>query len=231
MNNIDKKNEIGKIILKAIFRFLPIIVFMGIVLFITAGTINYWNAWLFLVLLIVPMTSILFYLIVKDPDLLQKRISPKEKEKEQKRIVLISSILLIIGFIMPGIDYRLNWSRIPLFIIIAASILFIFGYSLFFIVLRQNSYASRIVEIQNQQKLIDTGLYSFVRHPMYLSIIIIYFTIPIILGSIYALIPMLLLPIVLNIRINNEEKILEKGLDDYKEYKNKVKYKVIPYIW
>lgn len=233
MKNTENAKEIGKgkLMIMAILRFLPLIMIIGIVLFITAGTMTYWNGWLFMGLILLPMISIFIYLLIKDPELLKKRLSSNEKEKTQKWVILISLILMLIAFILPGIDFRYNWSRIPLIIIIIASILFLFGYILFFIVLRQNSYASRVVEMQDKQKLIDTGLYSLVRHPMYLSIIIIYITIPLILGSFYALIPMLLYPIILNIRINNEEKMLEEGLDGYKEYKKKVKFKVIPYIW
>jgi protein-S-isoprenylcysteine O-methyltransferase Ste14 len=163
--------------------------------------------------------------------LLQKRLDTNEHEKKQKKVILTTSVIILSGLIIAGIDYRYQWSDVPFWMVLLSSLVILTGYFLFFSVMRQNSYASRVVEVQANQKVIETGLYAYIRHPMYLASILIFTFIPFSLGSYYALIPMLLFPFQMNSRIKSEEEILEKGLDGYTEYKKKVKYKIVPLIW
>lgn len=206
-------------------------IFIALVLFLPAGTMKYWNAWVFLGTLLVPMLFVFIYLLRKNPKLLEKRMKFREKEKEQKLFVKISTCMLLIGFLVPGFDYRFNWSIMPLWVVLIAVVVLLGGYFLFFQVVRQNSYASRVIEIQKEQKLIDKGLYSVVRHPMYLSTTVIYLAMPLVLGSFYALIPIVLFLAVMPIRILNEEKVLMKGLKGYKQYMKRVRYRMIPFVW
>lgn len=200
-------------------------------LFIPAGTIYYTNGWLFIGLLFVPMFIVGVVLFIKNPELLRKRLNAKEKESEQKEVVLFSGLMFLSGFMIAGFNYRFNWINISNIVVIIASILFLFSYILYAEVLRENAYLSRTIEVQENQKVIDTGLYGIVRHPMYATTIILFLTIPLILGSIISFIIFLFYPIIISKRINNEEEVLEKELVGYKEYKQKVKYKLIPFIW
>ena len=225
--NLDKKS----LAVKAIIRFLSALLIIGCFLFIPAGTFNYWNGWLFIGSIFIPMISVLIYLLIKDPELLEKRFKTEEKEKEQRFIQKIGIAPTIIGFLLPGFDYRLNWSNVPMWLVVIATILVVLGYILFIIVMKQNSYASRVIEIQQDQKVIDYGLYSKVRHPMYLAAIIIMLSSPLVLGSYYALIPMAFYPLIIIFRIKNEEEVLKKGLTGYEAYLKKVKYRLIPFIW
>lgn len=225
--NLDKKS----LAVKAIIRFLSGLLIIGCFLFIPAGTFNYWNGWLFIGSIFIPMIFVLIYLLIKDPELLEKRFKTKEKEKEQRFIQKIGIAPTIIGFLLPGFDYRFNWSNVPMWLVVIATILVVSGYILFIIVMKQNSYASRVIEIQQNQKVIDYGLYSKVRHPMYLAAIIIMLSSPLVLGSYYALISMALYPLIIIFRIKNEEEVLKKGLAGYDEYLKKVKYRLIPLIW
>jgi len=219
------------VFLKVIIRFILAFVFIGLLIFLPAGTIHFLNGWLFIAGLLLPMIFALTYLITRDPELLEKRMKLKEKEDAQKKYVLLSISLFVIAYIIPGFDYRYSWSEIPLWIVYISLIFMLAGYIMFIAVMLQNRYASRVIEIQNQQKLIDTGLYSVVRHPMYLAATILYLSSSLVLGSYYALIPMLFLPFLLAFRIINEEKVLIKGLPGYKEYTKKVKFRMIPYVW
>ena len=225
--NLNKKS----LAVKAIIRFLSALFIIGSILFIPAGTFKYWNGWLFIASIFIPMIVVLTYLLIKDPELLEKRFKTKEKEKEQKFIQKVGIVPTLIGFVLPGFDYRFNWSNVPTWLVIIATILVVSGYILFIIVMRQNSYASRVIEIQQNQKVIDYGLYSKVRHPMYIAAIIIMLSSPLGLGSYYALIPMALYPLIIIFRIKIEEEVLKKGLAGYEEYLKKVKYRLIPLIW
>lgn len=227
---MDANNK-NNIAIRAIFIYLFSILLVGLLIFIPAGSIKYWNGWLFLGALFIPMICVLIYLLVKDPDLLARRMKTKEKEKVQKVYLLLSVIACLCTFIIPGLDYRFNWSDVPFVIVIVSALVMMSGYFIFFTVMRQNTYASRVIEIEDEQKLIDTGLYSFVRHPMYLGAIILYGFVPLVLGSFYALIPMVFIPGLLIIRIRNEEKVLIRGLKGYDEYMKKVKYRIFPFIW
>ena len=169
--------------------------------------------------------------MIKNPELLRKRLNTNEKEKEQKKVVLLSALMFLIGFIIAGLNYRYNWIVMPNIVVIVSSILFLVAYILYAEVLRENVYLSRTVEVQENQKVIDTGLYSIVRHPMYTITILLFLTMPLILGSLISFIIFLVYPILIAKRIKNEEEVLEKDLNGYKEYKNKVKYKLIPFVW
>lgn len=181
--------------------------------------------------LFIPMLFVIFYLIIRDPELLFKRMNTKEKENTQKKVVLLTSIIFLSAFIISGLDFRFQWSKVPLLVVILSSIFVLSGYILFFIVMRQNSYASRVVEIQEKQKVIDSGLYGIVRHPMYSAAILMFMFMPLVLGSFFALIPLVIFPFQMGKRMKNEELILEKGLDGYIDYKKKVRYKIIPFLW
>ena len=219
------------LILRASLTYFFSFFFVALLIFVPAGSLNFWNGWLFMGALFIPMVFILIHLLVKEPDLLIKRLKTKEKEKTQKAYQVLSIIVCLITFIVPGLDFRFNWSNVPHSVVLISALIMMSGYLMFFIVMKQNTYASRVIEIQTEQKLIDTGLYSFIRHPMYLAGTIIFGFAPLVLGSFYALIPMVFIPILLIIRIKNEEKVLIYGLKGYEEYMKKVKYRLLPFIW
>ena len=220
-----------KLFFQAIIKFALGVLITGTLLFIPANTIYYWNGWLFMGLLFVPMFIAGIILMLKNPELLKKRLNAKENENEQKQVVVFSGLMFLVGFIIAGLNYKYNWIIIPNIVVIVSSILFILAYILYAEVLRENTYLSRTIEVQENQKVIDTGLYGIVRHPMYAATILLFLTMPLILGSAQSFIIFLVYPIIISKRIKNEEKILEKELLGYIEYKNKVKYKVIPFIW
>lgn len=221
----------SQLIGKALARFIPGILIISALLFIPAGSVKFWNAWLFMGVLFIPMLFVIVYLIIRDPELLFKRMNTNEKEKTQKKVVLLTSIIFVSAFIISGLDYRFHWSAIPFPIVILSALIVLTGYILFFMVMRQNSYASRVVEIQEKQKVIDTGLYGIVRHPMYSAAILMFMFMPLVLGSFFALIPLVIFPFQMSTRMKNEEQLLEKGLDGYIEYKKRIKYKIIPFVW
>ena len=220
-----------KLAVHAISKFLIGIIFVSLLLFVPAGTIKYYNAWLFMVLLFLPMFIFGLILFIKNPKLLEKRLNNKEKENTQKIVVLLFLLLFISGFIVCGLDYKFGLSTVPEWLIIFSSILLLFSYGIYIEVMRENFYLSRTVEIQENQKIIDSGLYGIVRHPMYLAVIFLFLSMPLILGSWYAFLLFLIFPVLLIIRIFNEEKVLETSIPSYKKYKDKVKYRLIPFIW
>ena len=220
-----------KLFFNALIKFICGVVLVGLLLFWPAGTFEFVNAWIFIGALFIPMFFVMIYLAVKKPELLEKRIKAKEKENVQKTVVGLTALIFITAFIIAGLDFKYDWSKLPMVVTyISTGVLFI-AYGLYVEVLRENEYLSRNVEVQENQKVVDTGLYGVVRHPMYLATIFLYLSIPLILGSIYSFI--IFLPFVLLIitRIKNEEKVLEEGLEGYIEYKKKVKYRLIPFIW
>ena len=220
-----------KLFFNALIKFICGVVLVGLLLFWPAGTFEFVNAWIFIGALFIPMFLVMIYLAVKKPELLEKRIKAKEKENVQKTVVGLTALIFITAFIIAGLDFKYDWSKLPMVVTyISTGVLFI-AYGLYVEVLRENEYLSRNVEVQENQKVVDTGLYGVVRHPMYLATIFLYLSIPFILGSIYSFI--IFLPFVLLIitRIKNEEKVLEEGLEGYIEYKKKVKYRIIPFIW
>ena len=220
-----------KLLFQAIMKFLIGFLIVGILIFLSANSLEYYNGWIFMGLLFIPMFIAGIIMFFKNPTLLEKRLDVKEKEKEQKEVLFFSSIMFISGFIIAGLNYRYKWIILPDYITIIASVIFIRSYLLYAEVLRENAYLSRTIKVTDNQKIIDSGLYGLVRHPMYLITIILFLAIPFILGSIFSFFIFLMYPFIIIKRINNEEKVLEKELSGYKEYQKKVKYKLIPYIW
>lgn len=220
-----------KLFFEAIFKLILGIILIGLFLFIPTNTIRYLNGWLFMGLLFIPIFIVGIIMLIKSPNLLRSRLNTKEKESEQKIVVASSELMFLFGFIVAGLDYRFKWTQLSNIVVIIASIIFLLSYLLYAEVLRENFYLSRTIEVQKDQKVIDTGLYKIVRHPMYLSTILLFLSIPLILGSFISFIIFLVYPFIIAKRIKNEEQFLEKELKGYKEYKNKVKYKLVPFIW
>lgn len=220
-----------KLFFETIFKFLLGMILVGLIIFIPANTIAYWNGWLLMGLLFIPMFIVGIVMMIKSPDLLRSRLDAKEKESEQKSVVALSGLMFLVGFITAGLDYRFSWTSLPEFIVIIASVIFLLSYILYAEVLRENVFLSRTIGVQKNQKLIDTGLYGIVRHPMYFATVFMFLSIPLILGSFISFIIFLAYPFIIAKRIKNEEEVLEKELKGYSKYKNRVKYKMIPFIW
>ena len=220
-----------KLFIQAITKFLLGFLIVALLIFVSAGTIKFWQGWLFMCLLFLPMFIAGIILMFKNPNLLRIRLNAKEKEQEQKDVVLLSGIMFIVGFIIAGLNYRYQWHLLPNIVVYIASIIFLLSYLMYAVVLKENTFLSRTIEVQDNQKLVDTGLYGVVRHPMYTATIFLFLSMPLILGSIYSFIMFLMYPFLMIKRINNEEIVLEKELSGYKEYKNKVKYKLFPFIY
>ena len=221
----------SELLFQALKKFILGLVIVAALLFIPSETLDYPNAWLFLSLLFIPMFVVGIILMFKDPDLLKKRLNAKEKESEQKLVLLVSGLMFISAFVIAGLNFRFKWIELPQIIVIMASIVFLLAYVMYGEVLRENKYLARTVEVEKDQKVIDTGLYGIVRRPMYTSTILLFLAIPLILGSLYSFIICLIYPIIISFRIKNEEAVLEKELDGYKQYKQKVKYRMLPFIW
>lgn len=215
----------------AILKFIAGVILIGLLLFIPAGTIRFWNGWLFMGILFVPMFGAGIVMMLKNPELLKKRLHAKEKQQEQSVVIKLSGLMFLIGFIVAGLNYRFEWHVLPTGVSIGAAVVFLLAYLLYAEVLRENTYLSRTIEVQENQKVIDTGLYGIVRHPMYSVTLILFLAMPWVLGSAIAFLVFLAYPFIIAKRIKNEEEVLEQGLKGYKEYKEKVKYKLIPFIW
>ncbi|WP_405268083.1 methyltransferase family protein [Methanobrevibacter sp.] len=220
-----------KLFSQALTKFILGLIIISLLLFIPAGTLNYSNGWLFIALLFIPMFVAGIIMFITSPDLLKRRLNAKEEENEQKIVILISGIMFFLAFIIAGLNFRFEWFKLPQIVIILASIIFLLSYVMYAEVLRENAYLSRTVEVSENQKVVDSGLYGLVRHPMYTSTIFLFLSMPLILDSLFSFIIMLIYPIIIFFRIKNEEKVLENELEGYREYKEKVKYKIIPYIW
>ena len=220
-----------KLFIHALIKLILGLVLVGLLLFLPAGTLDYPNGWLFMGVLFVPVLIMGAVLFLKAPELLEKRLNHKEKEKAQKGVIALSGLMFPAGFILSALDFRFEWSSVPAWLVILSALLFLGGYGMFAEVMRENAYLSRTVEVQEGQKVISTGLYGVVRHPMYLATLLMFLPIPLILGSFWGLIPMALYPILIAVRILDEERVLTKGLDGYAEYKEKIKYRLIPFIW
>ena len=225
------QQEMKSLIKKILKRFSLIPIVLGLLILVPAGTFIFWQVYVYLAVLVIPMIFVLFYFLKNDPLFLERRTRAKEKEKTQKIIQIVFSLMFLSGFVIPGLDKRFGWSYIPIYIVLLTDIIILLGYLLIFFVFRQNSYASRIVEVDKSQKVITTGLYSIVRHPMYLGVLIMYIPTPVALGSYWGLIPMATIPLAIVFRILNEEKVLSKDLPGYKEYCQKTRYRLIPLIW
>ena len=220
-----------KLFISAITKYLLGLLLIGVMLFIPAGTVYYPGAWLFVALLFIPMLILGVLLFVKSPRLLEKRLANNESEKTQRGVIALSGLMFPVGFVLSALDFRFGWSAVPTWLVILASILFLSGYGAYAEVMRENAFLSRTVEVQDGQRVISTGLYGIVRHPMYLATLFMFLPLPLILGSFFGLIPFALYPIVTVIRILNEEKVLTEGLCGYAEYKTKVRYRLIPFVW
>ena len=216
---------------QALIKFTAGIILVALLLFIPAGSFAYWQGWVLMAVLFIPMSVAGIIMLVKSPDLLRKRLNAKEKEDEQKAVVALSGLLFILSFITAGLNWRFDWWVLPNWSILTAATVFLASYLIYAEVLRENEYLSRTIEVQTGQKVIDRGLYGIVRHPMYMATIMLFLSMPLILGSPISFIIMLGYIPVIGKRIRNEEEVLENALEGYKEYKTRVRYKVIPFIW
>lgn len=220
-----------KLFFQAITKFLLGLVLIFALLFIPAGSLRYINGWIFMGLLFIPMFIVGIILMIKNPELLRRRLNAKEKEGEQKQVIILSGLMFFLGFIIAGLNFRFKWFELPNIVTIISSIIFVISYALYGIVLKENAYLLRTIEVEENQKVIDTGLYGIVRHPMYAATILLFLSMPLVLGSIFSFAIFLIYPVIIAKRIKNEEKVLEKDLKGYTEYKKKVKYKIIPFMW
>lgn len=220
-----------KLFFEAIFKFLLGGVLIGILIFVPAGTFDYINGWIFMGVLFIPMFIVGIILMVKNPKLLASRLNAKEKQKAQGSIIKLSGLMFIVGFILAGLDYRFKWIELMDIITYIAIVIFLLSYIMFAFVLKQNTYLARTIKVEEGQKVISSGLYGIVRHPMYTATIFLFLAMPLILGSLISFFVFLFYPILIIFRILNEEKVLEKELDGYIDYKKKVKYRIIPFIW
>lgn len=231
MRKIKVKIMTLKLFISAILKFSLGAVLVGILIFLPAGTFAYFNGWLFMGILFVPMFLAGLVMMAKNPRLLESRLDAKEKETEQSLVVKLSGLMFLAGFIVAGLGVRYGWYTLPKPVVIASAVVFLMAYILYAEVLRENTYLSRTIEVQEGQKVIDTGLYGIVRHPMYSVTLLLFLSMPLVLGSIYSFVIFLVYPFIIAKRIKHEEEFLEKELNGYKEYKQKVKYRLIPFIW
>ena len=221
----------AKLFISAIIKFLFGLLLVGLLIFLPAGNLDFANGWLLMGVLFIPILILGIVLMLKNPELLKKRLDGKEKEKEQSLVVKLSGLMFILGFVAAGLDFRFSLFPFPFAVSAVAAVLFLFSYLLYAEVLRENVYLSRTIKVEEGQKVIDTGLYGIVRHPMYTATLILFLSIPLILGSLVAFVIFLAYPFIIASRIKGEEKLLEKELEGYKKYKEKVKWRLIPFIW
>ena len=220
-----------KLFLSAITKFLLGVVLVGVLIFLPAGTFSYLNGWLLMGILFVPMFLAGIVMMFKNPELLKSRLNAKEKQREQNLVVKLSGLMFLSGFIVAGLGVRFHWYVLPIGAAVGGAVVFLIAYILYAEVLRENTYLSRTIEVQENQKVIDTGLYGIVRHPMYSVTLLLFLSMPIVLGSVYAFLIFLVYPFIIAKRIKHEEKFLEEELEGYREYKQKVKYRLIPFVW
>lgn len=220
-----------KLFIQAMTKYIFGILLVGLLIFLPAGSFSYFNGWLLMGMLFIPMFFAGIVLMIKNPDLLKKRLNAKEKLQEQELIIKLSGLMFVFGFVVAGLGYRYHWFMLPRPIAVIASVIFLISYILYAEVLRENTYLSRTIEVQEDQKVIDTGMYGIVRHPMYSVTVILFLSMAIVLGSIYTFLIFCAYPFIIARRIKSEEQFLEKELTGYSEYKQKVKYRIIPYIW
>ncbi|WP_295155297.1 isoprenylcysteine carboxylmethyltransferase family protein [uncultured Ruminococcus sp.] len=220
-----------KLLISALTKYLMGLILLAVLIFIPAGTLRFAQGWLFMAVLFVPMAVIGVVLALKSPELLRKRLNNKEQENTQKGVFAASLLMFLAGFVTAGLSFRFGWLVLPKWVSIAAAMVFLIGYAMYAEVLRENEYLSRTVEVQDEQKVIDTGLYGIVRHPMYTSTILMFCSAPLVLGSVISFVIFLVYPVIIAARIGNEEKVLEQGLKGYTDYKKKVKFRLMPFIW
>ena len=220
-----------QLFIQALVKFALGVVLVGLLVFVPAGTMAFWKGWLFLGILFIPMFLAGIVMMVKNPELLRKRLDAKEKQGDQSMVVKLSGLMFLAGFIVAGLDYRYQWFILPTGLSIGAAVVFVLAYVLYAEVLRENTYLSRTIEVQENQKVIDTGLYGIVRHPMYSATVLLFLAMPLVLGSLFSFVIFLAYPVLIAKRIKGEEQLLEKELTGYKEYKEKVKYRLVPFVW
>ena len=220
-----------KLFISAITKFLLGVILVGLLLFLPAGTLNWFGGWLFMAILFIPMFCAGVVMMIKNPGLLASRLDAKEKRGKQSIVVKLSGLMFLVGFIVAGLGVRFDWYRLPTSVCIGGAVVFIVAYMLYAEVLRENTYLSRTIEVQEGQKVIDTGLYGIVRHPMYSVTLLLFLSMPIVLGSVWSFLIFLVYPFIIAARLLDEEKFLEEELEGYREYKQKVKYRLIPFIW
>lgn len=219
------------LLINALTKFICGLLLVGLLIFLPAGTFAYSSGWLFVALLFIPMLLAGFVMFFKSPEFLEKRLDAKEKQATQKGVLALSGVMFIAGFVVAGLDFRFGWSDMPFWVVIIASALFLSAYALYAEVMRENAYLSRTVKVEAGQTVVDTGLYGIVRHPMYAVTILLFLMIPLILGSWYALIAFIFYPAIIALRLKDEEELLTRELPGYAEYKQKVKYRLIPFVW
>lgn len=220
-----------KLFIQAIAKYLLGVALVGALLFWPAGTFSWFGGWLLMGILFVPMFCAGIVMMFKNPELLKKRLNARERQREQGLVIKLSGLMFIAGFLLAGFTVRFGWYALPGGVQLAAAAVFLAAYLLYAEVLRENTYLSRTIEVQEGQKVIDTGLYGIVRHPMYSVTILLFLSMPIVLGSLYAFCVFLAYPFIIALRIKNEEKLLEAELDGYREYQKKVRYRLIPFVW
>jgi len=220
-----------KLFFSAISKFFLGVIFIGLMIFLPAGSLSFRNGWLLMAILFIPMFFAGIVMMAKNPMLLQSRLDAKEKQKEQNRVVKLSGLMFLLGFVLAGLDHRFGWSLLPKQVSILAAAVFLLAYALYGEVLRENTYLSRTIQVQAHQTVIDTGLYGIVRHPMYSATVLLFLSMPLVLGSVYAFLIFLAYPFIIASRIKHEEAFLEQELEGYRAYKKTVKYRLIPFIW
>ena len=221
----------AKLFFQALIKYLLGVVLVGALIFLPAGTLSFFNGWLFMAVLFLPILVAGVVMFFKNPELLKKRLDSKEKQKEQNIVVKLSGLMFLVGFILCGLGFRFGWYTLPKTVSVIAAVAFLFSYVLYAEVMRENAYLSRTVKVEENQKVVDTGLYAVVRHPMYSATLLMFLSMPLVLGSVYSFAVFLAYPLLIAFRIKGEEKLLEQELDGYKEYKQKVKYRLVPFIW
>ena len=221
----------GKLAVQATVKFALGLLLAGALLFLPAGGMHYRNGWLCLGILFVPILILGIVLLFRSPELLEKRLNAKEKENTQKGVIAVSGALFFVGFIVAGLDFRFGWSTVPVWVVVAASAVLLISYAFYAEVMRENAYLSRTVEVQRGQTVVDTGLYGIVRHPMYAVTIWLFLSIPLVLGSWWSLLCFVHYPVLMVLRIRNEERVLERDLTGYSDYKKRVRYRLIPFVW
>lgn len=220
-----------KLFIQAIIKFFFGVLLVGLLVFLPAGTLQFFNGWLFMGILFVPMFIAGIVMMAKNPKLLESRLNAKEKQADQSLVVKLSGLMFLAGFIVAGLDFRFGWFPLPKGVSVGAAVVFLIAYVLYAEVLRENTYLSRTIEVQENQKVIDTGLYGIVRHPMYFATVLLFLVMPLVLGSLISFVIFLAYPFIIAKRIKGEEQFLERELAGYKEYKEKVKYRLIPFVW
>ena len=220
-----------KLFWEAIIKFTCGLLLVGLLIFLPAGTLWYPGGWLLVGLLFGPMLIAGFVMLAKSPDFLKKRLDAKEKQAAQKGVLAFSGLMFLAAFVVAGLDHRFGWSQMPTWVVILASVLFLVAYGLYAEVMRENAYLSRTIRVEEGQRVVSTGLYGIVRHPMYAVTLLLFLMMPLVLGSWYALIPMAFYPVIIAVRLLDEEKLLARELPGYADYQKKVKYRLVPFIW